>query len=254
MLRTLAMISLLLATAITSARQPVASPIYYLTTAPEVREGAPVSGTLTPESGRNFKDGSYLDVLVLRGREGEVIELRASSPAFDTYLTLFAPSGAVVDWNDDDFERGGTDSLIRTTLSETGTYVVVVSGFSSADLGPYQVELRMRGGPGVGSGEIGVPSLTTAALRPGASDHYLLTITEATVVGMEARSSEFDTYLEVVDAGGWTMAENDDMLGTTDSGVVVWLDVGTYQVIVSAFGSHGGGAYTLLVDRYVRAP
>jgi hypothetical protein len=67
------------------------------------------------------------------------------------------------------------------------------------------------------------------------------------------RSSWFDTYLEVLDADGWTMAENDDMVGTTDSGVIVWLDVGTYDVVVSAFGSTGNGPFTLTIDRFVRS-
>jgi hypothetical protein len=238
-----------------AARQPVSSPIYYLSTAPEVRVGAPVVGELTAESGRNFKDGSHLDVLVLRGREGELVELRAASRAFDAVLTLYAPDGSVVAWNDDDPTGTGTDSVIRTTLPASGTYVIVVSGYGPADLGDYTVTLEEpRALPAPPETQLTVPSSVQGTLVEGTQDTYLLTIHEPTVVGIEVRSSWFDTYLEVRDGDGWTMAENDDMLGTTDSGVVVWLDVGTYEVLVSAYGSWGNGPYTLTLDRYVRTP
>ena len=252
--RMLAIVLAVIALSTAAARQPVTSPIYYLSTAPEVRVGAPVAGELTSESGRNFKDGSHLDVLVLRGREGDAVVLRASSEAFDTYLTLYAPGGTLVDWNDDDLQGNGTDAAIRATLPMTGTYVVVVSGFGPFDLGEYTVTLELAETAAPPVPEVTVPSTVLGTLADGGRDTYLLTIDEATVAGIELRSASFDAYLTVQDADGWTMAENDDMVGTTDSGVVVWLDVGVYEVIVSSFDSAGSGPYTLTLDRYVRNP
>jgi hypothetical protein len=252
--RILALVIAVVALATAAARQPVTSPIYYLTTAPEVRAGAPVSGELTVESGRNFKDGSHLDVLVLRGREGDAVVLRAESEAFDTYLTLYAPGGTLVDWNDDDLQGSGTDATIRATLPMTGTYVVVVSGFGPFDLGAYTVTLELAQTMAPPAPEVALPSTVLGTLAGGGRDTYVLTIDEATVAGIELRSASFDAYLTVQDADGWTMAENDDMVGTTDAGVVVWLDVGVYQVIVSAYDAVGSGPYALTVDRYVRNP
>ncbi len=252
--RILAIVIAVIALSTAAARQPVTSPIYYLTTAPEVRVGSPVTGELTRESGRNFKDGSHLDVLVLRGREGDAVVLRAESEAFDTYLSLFAPGGTLVDWNDDDLQGSGTDAAIRATLPMTGTYVVVVSGFGPLDLGEYTVSLEHAETAAPPPPEVELPSTVFGNLANGGRDTYVLTIAEPTVAGIELRSAAFDTYLTVVDADGWTMAENDDMVGTTDSGVVVWLDVGVYQVIVSAYESLGSGPYTLTLDRYVRTP
>ncbi len=239
------------------AQQPVTSPIYYLSTAPRLEIGTPVVGVLTERSGRNFKDGSHLDVLTFRGKAGEFVELTASSSAFDTYLTLFAPDGSVWDANDDDPSGSGTDAAIRTTLPATGTYVVVVSGFGPWDLGPYTVT---RGGAmATGAGEvIGLPSLTLGTLDPsGAAARFSFTLDVAAVVGIEARSTAFDTTLELRDAYGYSLAYNDDAPRgdeyTTDSALALVLSPGHYEVIVEPYFADmlGDGSFELEITRLV---
>ena len=256
-MRNVLILAALLLVALASARQPVTSPIYYLSNAPRLEVGLPVVGVLTESSGRNFKDGTYLDVLTLRGEAGEYVEIAASSTAFDTYLTLYAPDGTLWDANDDDPMSGTTDSTIRTTLPETGTYVVVVSGFGPWDLGPYTVT-RGGGARVTAATDLAVPSLTVATLDgAGSIARFAFELTEPTVVGIEARSVSFDTTLELFDPFGYSLAYNDDApLGdayTTDSALAMLLAPGRYEVVVQPYFADavGDGTFELELQRLV---
>jgi hypothetical protein len=156
----------LLASSSALAMQPLASPIYYLVTAPELVDGMPIAGELTATSGRNFKDGSHLDVLVLRTAGEEMVEVRVESDDFDVYLTLVSPAGDVLDANDyvqptgDAFDA----ARVRTYLPEAGTYLVVVSGYGPSDLGRYTVTRSLFVAP---------PKVVVDVEVPGRYDGYL---------------------------------------------------------------------------------
>jgi hypothetical protein len=64
---------------------------------------------------------------------------------------------------------------------------------------------------------------------------------------IELRSEEFDTYLQLLDAGGNRLAEDDDSLGDLDSKVEITLPAsGTFQIVVNNFGDdRRAGIYTL---------
>ena len=257
---TISAIVVLLATATAFAQQPLTSPIYYLSTAPRLEVGIPVTGVLTEASGRNFKDGTYLDVLTLRGTAGDTIDVFASSAAFDTYLSLFAPDGSLVASNDDDPFGGSTDSALRAVqLPATGTYVVVVSGYGSWDLGPYTVELRAAGAQRSDMVLVDVPSITSARLTEAAfGARFGIELAETTVLSIAARSSAFDTTLELFDAYGFSLAYNDDAPGetyTTDSALVALLPAGSYEIVVQPYfmDDVGDGAFELEVQRLVPA-
>ena len=255
-MRILVAVTALLLLSITVAQQPVTSPIYYLSSAPRLEAGMPVTGVLDERSGRNFKDGTYLDVLTLRGEAGAYVELLASSSAFDTYLTLFAPDGSLVDFNDDDPLGFSTDAAIRTTLPATGTYVVVVSGFSPWDLGPYTVTLSSHEDTVGSSTSIEVPSLTHGRLaHDNDGDRFEFVLEEAAAIGIEVRSTQFDTTLEVLDEFGYGLAYNDDAPATngstTDSALAILLGPGRYQLVVQSYftDSVGDGSFELEVVR-----
>lgn len=64
------------------------------------------------------------------------------------------------------------------------------------------------------------------------------------------QSSEFDTYLILVDTEGNVLASNDDISsGNTNSMVRLTLPyTGTYNIIVNAYNSNGSGQYLLTVE------
>ncbi len=246
----------LLVLSVALAHQPVTSPVYYLSTAPRLEVGTPVVGELNEQSGRNFKDGTYLDVLVMHGEAGEYVELHATSLAFDTYLTLYSPDGTLFEFNDDDPLGVGTDAAIRTTLPTTGRYLVVVSGFGPWDLGPYTVE---RVGAATASVNlVEVPSHTRAVLEPGLRGaRFRFVLDEASAIQLDARSSAFDTTLELFDEFGYSLAYNDDVPVTdeddytTDSALALMLAPGTYDVLIQPFfiDDVGDGSFELEVRR-----
>lgn len=257
-MRNVLVLAALLIVTVATARQPVTSPVYYLSAAPRLEVGVPVVGVLTEASGQNFKDGSYLDVLTLWGEAGEDVEIVATSNAFDTYLSLYAPDGTLWAFNDDDPAGMGTDSFIRTTLPETGTYVVVISGFGAWDLGPYTV--TRRGGAAITEDDLDVPSLTVATLdAASAMARFAFELSEPAVIGIQVRSDSFDTTLELFDPFGHSLAYNDDApFGdgvTTDSALALVLAPGRYEIMVQPYfvDSIGDGVFELEIDRLVPA-
>lgn len=113
------------------------SPTYYLTTAPEVLPGETLEGELAAADGQNFKDGSRVDVWVLRPRGREALALEVRSDAFDPYLTVYAPDGTVVAAVDDSPDSLNPSLTFRP--QRQGPHLVVVSGVGSGDLGAYRL-------------------------------------------------------------------------------------------------------------------
>jgi hypothetical protein len=233
-----------------SQRQPLTSPIYYLVTAPDLVVGVPVHGELTTTSGQNFKDGSFLDVIVLRSGGGETVEVRVESDDFDTYLSLVAPDGSLLDVNDDVYEgRTVFASRLRSYLRDAGTYLVVVSGSGPEDLGRYTVTRSVFVPPPKVVVDAEVPGRYEGYLNEQMADAYWITLQEDATVMATLRSPEFDTVLEVYSANGRWVADNDDFDGT-DSRVVVELAAGRYEFLVKGYWEEAYGAYTIEFETY----
>lgn len=77
------------------------------------------------------------------GSAGDVISALVTG-SFDNYLELFAPDGSLI--ADDDDSAGGVQAgLTEVVLPETGTYALVVTGFSPPDVGDYSLSLALQG-------------------------------------------------------------------------------------------------------------
>ena len=235
------------------AMQPLASPIYYLVTAPELVDGVPIDGELTTASGRNFKDGSYLDVLVLHSAGEETVDVRVESNEFDVYLTLVSPAGEVLDAND--YVQPMGDALdaarVRSYLAEAGTYLAVVSGYGPNDLGRYTVTRSVFVAPPKVVVDVEVPGRYDGYLEEAAADTLWITVDAPLTVRATLRSSDFDTMLEIYDGSGGFVDANDDFDGT-DSGLVLDLVPGRYEFLVKGFWDEAFGAYTFEIESYER--
>jgi serine protease Do len=68
-------------------------------------------------------------------------------------------------------------------------------------------------------------------------------------VQIDLRSRDFDSYLQLLDAAGNVLADNDDGAGGKDSRITATLRTSQrYQVVANTYGdSPRAGTYTLLV-------
>lgn len=250
------------------AQRPFNVPNYYLTQLPRLELGVPVQGELDASDGQNYKDGSYLDLYVFDAVANEPVTIDLKSADFDTYLSVFAPDGQIVDWNDDLDYGDGSSSHLTLTPYVSGRHVVVVSGYGQYDTGSY--ELVLSGGmsfdasalprigvPGHAEGDLGVGDPAVPYGWTGPSAAYLLSVSEPTAVRISAASSDFDTYLYLYDTDENWLADNDDADYSeasgyaTDSAIFRLLQPGDYVVYVAAWYYDEAGAYTLDVEVYV---
>ena len=260
--------SLLLAAAVllgsAVAQQTLRPPNYYLFQLPRLAAGQPVVGTLSTEDGQNFKDGSYVDLFGIDGRDGDRISVSVSSLSFDAFITLFDPDGYLVASNDDYTGMGG-DAGIDATLYVDGTYLLVVSGYSQWDTGDYTVELRMgASGTPTPTGDIEVPGSVQSQITPdmplhpngyvGPTEYLSFEVTEESLVLFTLTSLDFDTVLTLYDEFGSEIGQNDDYGLTSDSQIAIALTPGRYVVAASSYYTGEGGSYSLTADKYLRAP
>lgn len=264
-MRHLLLVTLLLLTT-AAAQGRLNPPNYYLSQLPELTADAQLRGELTEASGQNFKDGTYLDLYVLYGEEGEEVTLRAASLEFDTYLSLFDPAGWLLATGDDSVH--GTDAEIIVTLPQEGRYLLVVSGYGPLDLGRYSVSRAsvQRGSPaeaitlsvpGSHAGSFDEVTTATAPYLEAPGVHYMLELTEASALAIMATSFDFDTFVLVTDDAGNIVVENDDANysevtnWSTDSRAFAEFEAGVYHVYVTSLYGVPVGAYEVSVRRYV---
>lgn len=111
--------------------------------------GQTLTGTLATSDQRSPSRGAsyFADLYTFGASAGQRVAVALTSSAFDAYLYLIGPSGAIVAQDDDG--AGGTNARIPPgggflTLPATGTYTVEVTSYSPAAVGGYA--LSMVGG------------------------------------------------------------------------------------------------------------
>ncbi|MDF1524533.1 MAG: hypothetical protein P1P87_17150 [Trueperaceae bacterium] len=233
------------------AQLPLTPPTYLLSSGTELVVDVPVRGELTAASGQNFKDGSRLDVLVLRSAGDETVEVRVESDDFDTYATLVAPDGTILDANDEAAGGAFYASRVRAYLPSAGTYLVVVSGFGPDDLGAYTATRVAYAPPPKVVVDIDLPGRYEGFLNEEAADMLWVTVEAPTTVRATLRSFDFDAVLEVYDDNGFYLDANDDFDGT-DSQLVLDLEPGRYEFLAKGYWEAASGAYTFEVEVYER--
>lgn len=214
----------------------------------QTREGRLETGD---ETGRRGAQDNW----TFSGRAGQVLRLDVMSRDFDPYVVLLQ-GGMPVDSNDDGGD--GTNARLTIVLPRNGQYTAVVSALSEGRLGRYQVALAATTAP-AGSGQ-------TARLTPGQrvsgrleegdrprgdgafEDWFEFEGRANQQVTIEMRTGDFDAYLELRDAAGTMLAEDDDGLGEgTDAFIMTALPAnGRYRVVARSFGdSPHTGMYDL---------
>jgi hypothetical protein len=85
--------------------------------------------------------GAYLDAYWFTGQQGDEVQIRMNSSAFDSFLILQANSGDPPIAFDDN-SGGGRDALIRFRLPATGNYVIIATPYARNQTGAYTLTLN----------------------------------------------------------------------------------------------------------------
>jgi len=93
-----------------------------------------LTGELRPTDPQ-LPSGKYYDSYTFQWAAGSRIRIEMNSTDLDTYLTLRYPSGR--EETNDDREPGNFNAMIDTTVTETGTYQLTATTFSSNQTGDY---------------------------------------------------------------------------------------------------------------------
>ena len=219
-----------------------------------IRVGQSIQGALTagdPES----EGGQAYDAYAFRAREGDRFSIDLSSEAFDPVVRvgqMRAGEFNELAMNDDTLETGLNSRLIFTTAAG-GDYIIRATPLSPGDEGAYTLALAR--GPELAAAqaiEIGASVEGSLAEDDGkgaggaTADTYRFSGREGQRIRIDMSSEEFDTYVELFDAGRVSLAEDDDGAaeGTNSRLTFTLPSTGVYFIEARAF-SEATGAYSL---------
>ena len=230
-----------------------------------IRVGGTARGSIgnrDPET----EDGVRYDAYSFRGRSGDRVAIRLNTEAFDPIVRLGRMSGGEFQElaSNDDY-GGELNSYLVHTLDADGEYVIRAMPLSGGAQGSYTLSLSEGPPPppsvpiSLGDSVSGELTATDGANANGArADIYRLTGTAGQRIRVEMASDSFDTYLQLSDAEGTALVEDDDGAGEgTNSRLSFTLPAdGDYLIEARAFGEDGTGDYTLSVSEMApeRAP
>lgn len=204
-------------------------------------------------------EGGYQDLWEFDGRADQDVTIELRSGAFDTYVELRDPQGAVLAENDDGL-GDGTDSFIAAHLSRNGRYRIAVRGYGDREsAGLYELALGIataaaRAGQVI---EVRLGETTIGRLEPGDSilgdssyaDVLLFRPAASGRVVFQHRSSDFDAYLILQDADGRALTTDDDGGSGTDAEITFEVQAGrTYRIVANSYGEERRtGTYRITV-------
>ena len=216
---------------------------------------------LFPTAGERFSDA-----YTFSGTAGQQITIAMSSSAFDTFLHLIGPNGAVLTTDDDG--GGGTNSRIPATtgfltLPSTGTYTIQASSFSANTSGIYTLSLTAQtlGGCGTSTpinfGQTVNGSLSSNDCRLEDNsffDAYTFNGTTGQQISISMSSATFDTFLFLRRPDGTILESDDDGGGGTNSripagsGFFTLPTTGVYTILANSFSPNVTGTYALTLS------
>ncbi|MBW3569857.1 MAG: PPC domain-containing protein [Gemmatimonadetes bacterium] len=231
--------------------------------------GQSVTGSIGAGDPHVFGRGAFR-VYRFQGAAGQRLVATMESADFDTYLIVGRVVGPLMDELKSDDDSGeNTNSRLRVTLPENGTYLIVAQSFAEDGAGAFVVGLHPAPEPTTGQARpIAVGASVTAELtetdwtdEEGDRLYDVWTFRGRAGQRLTARmeSDEFDTYLNLgrMENGRFVSLATDDDGGSegTNSRLSHVLDRdGEYVIRASSYGDEGG-AYTLaLQERIARAP
>lgn len=201
------------------------------------------------QGGRISADGSEVqgalqgEPLLYRFTLGDrrVVTAEMRSADFDSLLVL---RGEGVENYDDDSGEGFDARLVQ--VLDPGEYTIE-AGSATSGGGLFTLALSSAGVPeGTGGGMLEIGREQDAMLLPGATDRHTFSVAEAGEYVIDMVSDDFDSWLELFDAAGESLASDDDGGGALNARIRVTLEPGDY--VLEAAGLGGEGRYRVSIS------
>jgi hypothetical protein len=223
--------------------------------------GATVEGAIDDGDLTQVEDSYRYDDYLVSARAGQRFEAILRSGEFDAFLEVFPPDGtAEALASDDDGLGEGTDSRLRFTAPEAGTWILRARPLSGLEGGAYTLSLTERppapaaprpSGIRLGQtvrGELSARDPETDDGRP--YDAFSFRARQGQRFAMALDSEAFDPVLRVgriIDRTFVQLAENDDgpNAGLNSRLVFTAPEDGDYLIRVTPLDVAGAGAYSL---------
>ncbi|WP_416673017.1 trypsin-like peptidase domain-containing protein [Egbenema bharatensis] len=210
-----------------------------------------VEGRLDNRSSILPADNSFYNAYIFEGRSGQQVVIDMQSSTFNPYLILLTPSGTPLA---QDGQNGVPNSRLSVTLPDDGVYIILANSFAPGETGDYRLELAAATSAARSSEPLlrmeGLLGQNSRTLQDGSLyEEHTFQGTAGQTVTITLESSEFDTYLILLDPNNQVIGENDDASPSTlNSALTITLPLtGTYRVIANAYDSSGRGRYLLTV-------
>lgn len=105
--------------------------------------GTTTSGATISNTDLVTSAGDRLDAYWFVGTAGDVVQIRMTSTAFDSFLILNAQNGDLVDFDDNSGGGAqGRDAMLTKTLTQSGNYVILATPFEPGRTGAYTLSLN----------------------------------------------------------------------------------------------------------------
>ncbi len=211
-----------------------------------------------------YETGELVDSYEYTFEAGQSATVVLSSLDFDPYLIVTTPSGETI--VNDDFENQFGMARVDFDATESGSYTISATSYEKEEKGPYQIAISNVGAP--------LPMTTVNATTPDANGDLFSDLQEGTLsagdsaydsgeyydvysydfsVGqnliVDAISSEFDSYLEVLYPNGEKYYNDNYKEDATDAGLDVLIqEAGTYSFYVSSSKVGETGVYSFYIS------
>jgi Ca2+-binding EF-hand superfamily protein len=114
-----------------------------------VKGQASYAGAIEAGTGEQYRGKKLTKILTVKLEAGKTYQIDHMSKAFDAYLYLEGPQGAVLARDDDG--GGNLNSRIVHQATQTGTYRLIATSLSGNGIGPFSLSVRVLGGSSGGA-------------------------------------------------------------------------------------------------------
>jgi len=196
------------------------------------------------EAGDPFRaEGVWYDAYTFEATTAQLVRVRMTSAAFDTYLILQSPTG--VETVNDDFE-GAAVSQLELLASEAGTWTVWASSYGGDTGGEYTLEIHLGGTGKLETLTGRLDPSDTVSLKGEYYDTHVIDMATSDPFIVELTSLGFDGYL-VVTAPAGQVWRNDDTGSQTLSRVGPMQGSGQWRIDVTSAVAEEVGAYDVRI-------